>query len=88
MSLDWLECNIDFEGQKLADFVLQTGVITFSLLGFLLGLLLQDIKVTFILFGSGILFTSIIILPSYPFYNSHPIQWLPPIKNEEEKEKE
>lgn len=45
----------DFEGQRKAERYAQLFVISSAVLGFLLGLILQDLRVTFGMFGSGFL---------------------------------
>ncbi|CAI2169747.1 17826_t:CDS:2 [Funneliformis geosporum] len=82
MSSSWFELKFDFEGQKLAEFVSQAGIILFAVIGFVVGFLLQDILLTFQIFAGGIIVTSILVLPSWSLYNKHPVQWLPPIQNE------
>ncbi|CAG8684443.1 6759_t:CDS:2, partial [Funneliformis mosseae] len=76
----------DFEGQKLAEFISQAGIILFAIIGFVVGFLLQDILLTFQIFAGGIIITAILVLPSYPIYNQHPVQWLPPIQIENKHE--
>ncbi|GAA5915322.1 signal peptidase complex subunit SPC1 [Sporobolomyces salmoneus] len=71
-----LEGKIDFEGQELAE-EWQKRILWFSgVLAFLLGLVLQSLKVTFGVFGLGFVLCLAVTAPSYSCYNSNPIEWV------------
>ncbi|EPS96944.1 microsomal signal peptidase, partial [Fomitopsis schrenkii] len=67
----------DFEGQKLVENIAKFTLIAASVFAFLLGLALQSLKVTFVVFGvvSALLF--VVVLPPWPMFNRHPVKWLP-----------
>ncbi|CAG8588749.1 10762_t:CDS:2 [Funneliformis caledonium] len=86
MSLTAEAAITKFLSQKLAEFISQAGIILFAIIGFVVGFLLQDILLTFQIFAGGIIITAILVLPSYPIYNQHPVKWLPPIQIENKHE--
>ncbi|KAG0228205.1 Signal peptidase complex subunit 1 [Actinomortierella wolfii] len=57
-----LEYHIDFSGQQRAERITQSVVSAFSVIGFLIGIFLQDIR---------------LVIPAWPYLNKNPIQWLP-----------
>ncbi|KAG9285886.1 hypothetical protein G9A89_013311 [Geosiphon pyriformis] len=73
---EWLEWNIDFEGQKLAEYVYQITVVTFAAIGFGVGFYLQSLEITLQIYAIGVVLSALLVLPPWPFYNSHPVQWL------------
>ncbi|RHZ62425.1 hypothetical protein Glove_340g33 [Diversispora epigaea] len=77
--LSWLEGKIDFEGQRLTEYLLQITLVLFSILGFLVGFLQQNLLITWQIFSIGFIITGILVLPAWPYYNKHPVQWLPEI---------
>lgn len=75
-----LEGKIDFEGQKLTELICQTTVVTGAVLGFFIGFYYQSLSTTLMIFGGGVALAALLTLPAWPFYNRHPIQWLPKTK--------
>ncbi|CAG8580113.1 14340_t:CDS:2 [Ambispora leptoticha] len=73
---DWFEWAIDFEGQKRAEYLYQSIIVTFAIFGFLIGFQLQSLLLTFQIFAGGVALAALFVLPPWPFYNSHPIRWL------------
>ncbi|ODQ51916.1 microsomal signal peptidase 12kDa subunit [Saitoella complicata NRRL Y-17804] len=67
--------SIDFHGQRLADTLTQSILIISAIVGFIVGLALQDIRYTVFstLVGAGI--TVLIVVPPWPFYNAHPVKF-------------
>ncbi|CAG8762488.1 27386_t:CDS:2, partial [Dentiscutata erythropus] len=79
----WFEWRIDFEGQKHCEFISQIVVVLFAVIGFVYGFHNQDLLATMEIYLGGIIITSILTLPPWPFYNKHPVQWLPEISDKE-----
>jgi len=71
-----LEGKIDFEGQLLSERLSQQILAIFGVLAFLLGFALQNLLVTCGVFAVGLLITALVVIPSWPMYNSHPVNWL------------
>jgi len=69
--------NIDFEGQRVTDQATHYALVIISVLSFLIGLALQSLQTTFVLFGASVLVLTLVIIPPWPAYNTHPVKWLP-----------
>ncbi|KAI9439141.1 microsomal signal peptidase [Lactarius indigo] len=83
----YLEGKIDFEGQKLVERIAQYAVMELAIFAFFLGFLFQSIQMTFTVFGVGVGLILAIIIPPWPMFNQHPVDWLPS-KSKETKEKQ
>jgi len=70
------EWNIDFVGQKHAEYTYQSTIVLFAFIGFAVGFLLQSLKTTLQIYGTGMILAALLVLPPWPFYNKHPVQWL------------
>ncbi|KAF9653765.1 microsomal signal peptidase 12 kDa subunit [Thelephora ganbajun] len=69
--------NIDFEGQRVTEKTTHYALIIISILSFLTGLALQSLQTTFFFFGASVLVLTLVIVPPWPAYNTHPVKWLP-----------
>lgn len=72
-----LEGKIDFEGQKLVETITRVALVVLSVISFIVGFALQSLQVTFGIFSAGSIALVLLIVPPWPIYNSHPVQWLP-----------
>ncbi|KAI0071362.1 microsomal signal peptidase [Panus rudis PR-1116 ss-1] len=72
------EGRIDFEGQKKVERISRSTLVTATVLSFLIGFILQSLRVTFAIFGISAIALLIVVVPPWPAYNRHPIQWLTP----------
>ncbi|KAI9864592.1 MAG: hypothetical protein M1813_003081 [Trichoglossum hirsutum] len=75
---DVLDGQIDFEGQRLADFLTTTLLFVSGALAFVVGIVMQEIYLTTYIGLGGAALTFLIVLPPWPFFNQNPIRWLPP----------
>ncbi|KAK3638193.1 hypothetical protein LTR56_013222 [Elasticomyces elasticus] len=72
------EGEVDFEGQRLADY-LTYGLLTISgVIAFLVGFATQNIYQTLYIGLGGTAVTFLAVVPQWPFFNQHPLPWLPP----------
>jgi len=69
--------NIDFEGQRVTDKATHSALVIISVLSFLAGFALQSLQTTFALFGASVFVLTLVIIPPWPVYNTHPVKWLP-----------
>ncbi|KAF9346851.1 hypothetical protein BGX26_001634 [Mortierella sp. AD094] len=71
------EYHIDFQGQSLAEQITQGVISAFGVIGFLVGFILQDIRVSLLIFAAGIVLSALLVIPAWPYLNRNPIRWLP-----------
>ncbi|KAI0049112.1 microsomal signal peptidase subunit, partial [Auriscalpium vulgare] len=72
-----LEGKIDFEGQKSVERITHYAFAVLTAVSFVLGFTLQSLSVTFGIFGLGVALLLVAVIPPWPPYNKHPVQWLP-----------
>jgi len=75
---DILDGQIDFEGQRLADSLTTALLFISGALAFIVGIATQEIHLTSYIGLGGVALTFLVVLPPWPFFNRHPIRWLPP----------
>ncbi|KAM0588671.1 hypothetical protein D7B24_000738 [Verticillium nonalfalfae] len=75
---DLAEGQIDFEGQKKAELLSTFLLSAFGVLTFVVGFILQDIKLAVYIGLGGTALTFLVVVPPWPFYNRHPVKWLEP----------
>jgi len=71
------EGQIDFEGQKLAEWLATALLAIVGGIAFIVGFFLQDIKLALYIGLGGTALTFLLIVPPWPFFNRHPVKWLP-----------
>ena len=93
------EGQIDFEGQRLAEFLATALLATVGVsipslcsiffplmfiqaVAFIVGFFLQDIKLALFIGLGGTALAFTLIVPPWPFFNRHPVKWLPVGGNE------
>ena len=80
---------VDFEGQKLAEWLMIRIVIIFATAGFFAGYALSNWHLMVYINAAGLAITCLAVLPPWPWYRRHPLAWLPPLNpaNESQKKK-
>ncbi|TVY49899.1 Signal peptidase complex subunit [Lachnellula occidentalis] len=71
------EGQIDFEGQKLAELLATFLLAVVGVISFVVGFFKQDIKLALYIGLGGTALTLALIVPPWPFFNRHPVRWLP-----------
>jgi len=74
---DAAEGQIDFEGQRLAEFLATAVLAIVGAVAFFVGYLHQDIKQALVIGLGGTILAFVLIVPPWPFFNRHPVRWLP-----------
>jgi len=74
---DLTEGQIDFQGQKFAEFLATALLSVTGALSFIYGYLRQDIKLALSIGLAGTGLTFLLVVPPWPFLNRHPLKWLP-----------
>uniref|UniRef100_A0AC34FPD6 Signal peptidase complex subunit 1 n=1 Tax=Panagrolaimus sp. ES5 TaxID=591445 RepID=A0AC34FPD6_9BILA len=68
---------IDFAGQSKAEKIFQVIIVIASIIGFVVGYLLQQLWLTFAILGGGFVLANLIVLPCWPYFRKNPINWKP-----------
>ena len=58
------------------------GFILGSLLGVLIGYVLGSFQLMAIINAVGLAFTLLLVVPDWPWFSRHPLEWLPPLKGD------
>eukprot|EP00741_Cyanophora_paradoxa_P018317 tig00000204_g17686.t1 len=79
--------SMDFEGQKLCERLYQAIILIFSVVGFVVGFVQQNIRSMMNVFGVGLAISCALCLVDWPFlYQRNPVSWRA-TEEEEAKEK-
>ncbi|KAJ6012963.1 hypothetical protein N7499_012437 [Penicillium canescens] len=73
---DAVEGQIDFHGQHLAELLSTILLIISGAVSFFVGYIYKDIYLTLWSGLAGTLFTALVVVPPWPFYNQNPEKWL------------
>ncbi|KAH7393200.1 microsomal signal peptidase 12 kDa subunit-domain-containing protein [Cadophora sp. MPI-SDFR-AT-0126] len=71
------EGQIDFEGQRLAEYLATALLAIFGVISFVVGYVQQDIKRALLIGLGGTAATFLLVVPPWPFFKRHPVKWLP-----------
>ncbi|KAL5542460.1 hypothetical protein UlMin_010170 [Ulmus minor] len=74
---------MDWQGQKLAEQLMQTMLLAFAVAGFMTGYVMKSFQMMILVYAGGAVLTTLVTIPNWPFFNRHPLKWLEP--NEAEK---
>ncbi|KAL2022292.1 hypothetical protein VTK56DRAFT_5690 [Thermocarpiscus australiensis] len=74
---DVFEGQIDFEGQKLAELLVNIALSVVGAVSFFVGYFLQDIRLAVYIALAGTAAVFVLVVPPWPFYNRNPVKWLP-----------
>ncbi|KAL1844044.1 hypothetical protein VTJ49DRAFT_5795 [Mycothermus thermophilus] len=74
---DLFEGQIDFEGQKLVELLINVALSVVGTIALLVGYVLQDIKLAVYIGLIGTAAVFLLVVPPWPFYNRNPVKWLP-----------
>ncbi|KAK9090134.1 hypothetical protein Sjap_023311 [Stephania japonica] len=69
---------MDWQGQKLSEQLMQIMLVAFAVAAFLTGYFLSSFQLMLIVFAAGVVLTTLITVPNWPFFNRHPLKWLDP----------
>ncbi|KAK9900102.1 SPC12-domain-containing protein [Cystobasidium minutum MCA 4210] len=71
------EGSIDFEGQRKAEQYTNWLIPGSALIAFVVGFILQDLRITMGIYATGFLTTLLVVVPPWNMYRQNPIKWLP-----------
>ncbi|ESQ48526.1 hypothetical protein EUTSA_v10021836mg [Eutrema salsugineum] len=70
---------MDWQGQKLAEELMQILLLVFGGVAFIAGYATSSFRTMMLIYSGVVLFTTMITVPNWPFFNRHPLKWLDPI---------
>ncbi|KAJ4834054.1 hypothetical protein Tsubulata_017218 [Turnera subulata] len=73
---------MDWQGQKLAEQLMQIMLLAFAVVAFATGYVLGSFQMMVLVYAGGVLLTSLITIPNWPWFNRHPLKWLDPLEAE------
>ncbi|KAL6571346.1 hypothetical protein OROHE_002989 [Orobanche hederae] len=69
---------MDWQGQKLAEQMMQLMLVFFAIAAFITGYILGSFQTMLLIYAAGVVLTSLTTIPDWPFFNRHPIHWADP----------
>ncbi|EUB63645.1 Signal peptidase complex subunit 1 [Echinococcus granulosus] len=74
------ECSMDFEGQKLAERIMNIILPFCCVVGFILGYIMEQLSISVGMVLAGLMVCMAMVLPPWPMYRKHPLKWQKPDK--------
>ncbi|KAK3039552.1 hypothetical protein RJ639_027696 [Escallonia herrerae] len=68
--------QMDWQGQKLAEQLVQIMLVSFAVMALLVGYALESFQSMMLIYAGGVALTTLITAPNWPFFNRHPLNWL------------
>ncbi|GBG88603.1 hypothetical protein CBR_g48133 [Chara braunii] len=69
---------MDYVGQRLSEQLAQYTILLAALIALLAGCLMESYKLMMLVYAGGVLLAFVISVPDWPYFNQHPLTWLPP----------
>lgn len=69
---------MDWQGQKLAEQLMQIMLLAFAAAAFVTGYLTASFRTMILIYAGGVVLTTLVTVPNWPFFNCHPLKWLDP----------
>ncbi|KAF9603833.1 hypothetical protein IFM89_038016 [Coptis chinensis] len=73
---------MDWQGQKLAEQLMQILLVSFAVVAFGVGYYIGSFQMMLYVYAVGVILTTLITVPNWPFFNYHPLKWLESIDAE------
>lgn len=73
---------MDWQGQKLAEQLMQIMLLAFAVIAFATGYVLASFQLMILIYAGGVVLTTLVTVPNWPFFNRHPLKWLDPTEVE------
>uniref|UniRef100_A0A803P708 Signal peptidase complex subunit 1 n=1 Tax=Cannabis sativa TaxID=3483 RepID=A0A803P708_CANSA len=80
----WLFASVrmDWQGQKLAEQLMQILLLASAVVGFGAGYVMGSFQMMILIYAGGVVLTTLVTIPNWPFFNRHPLKWLDPSESE------
>ncbi|PKI78317.1 probable signal peptidase complex subunit 1 [Punica granatum] len=73
---------MDWQGQKLAEQLMQILLVAFAVGAFATGYVMGSFQMMMLIYAAGVVLTTVVTVPNWPFFNRHPLNWLDPSEAE------
>ncbi|GAA0139548.1 hypothetical protein Leryth_016338 [Lithospermum erythrorhizon] len=73
---------MDWQGQKLVEQLMQILLVCFAVVAFVVGYVLGSFQTMRLIYAGGVVFTTLLTAPGWPFFNRRPLSWLEPSEAE------
>ncbi|RZB96212.1 putative signal peptidase complex subunit 1 [Glycine soja] len=73
---------MDWQGQKLAEQLMQIMLLAFAVIAFVGGYVMASFQMMILIYAGGVVFTTLLTVPNWPLFNRHPLTWLDPTEVE------
>ncbi|KAF6135179.1 hypothetical protein GIB67_035250 [Kingdonia uniflora] len=73
---------MDWQRQKLSEQLMQIMLMVFVVVSFIVGYVIGSFRMMILIYAAGVLVTTLITVPNWPFFNRNPLNWLDPIEAE------
>ncbi|PWA41779.1 Microsomal signal peptidase 12kDa subunit [Artemisia annua] len=73
---------MDWQGQKVAEQLMQIMLVVFAIGAFLTGYITESYQLMVYIYAAGVVLTTLVTVPNWPFFNLHPLKWLDPSESE------
>ncbi|KAF7038504.1 hypothetical protein CFC21_048677 [Triticum aestivum] len=67
---------MDWQGQKSAEMLMQVLLVASAVAAFLVGYAMADFQLMLLVYAGGVVLTTLVTVPNWPFFNRHPLKWL------------
>ncbi|RDX91439.1 putative signal peptidase complex subunit 1, partial [Mucuna pruriens] len=69
---------MDWQGQKVAEQLMQIMLLAFAVIAFASGYVMSSFQMMILVYAGGVVLTTLLTVPNWPFFNRHPLTWLEP----------
>ncbi|KAL3577889.1 hypothetical protein D5086_019393 [Populus alba] len=76
------EMMMDWQGQKQAELWMQILLLVFAAAALATGYIIGSFRMMMLIYAGGVVFTTLVTVPNWPFFNRHPLKWLDPSEAE------
>ncbi|XP_068664495.1 signal peptidase complex subunit 1-like [Aristolochia californica] len=73
---------MDWQGQKLSEMLMQIMLVVHAVVAFVVGYTFSSFQMMLVIVAGGVLLTTLVTVPDWPWFNRHPLNWLDPVEVE------
>jgi signal peptidase complex subunit 1 len=68
--------KMDWQGQKRAEMLMQVLLVASAVAAFVAGYVLSDFQLMLLVYAGGVVLTTLVTVPDWPWFNRNPLKWL------------